>query len=89
MGMQIELDEEMTAAINRSLKERYAMKMQIDIEEKVAAAINRSLKEYYAAESCMRVAFEKFIEGDLELAIDRTEDALRSLKALQEIKKAN
>ena len=47
------------------------------------------LHEQYATEMCLRMAFMKFKEGDIDLAIHRTEDALRSLKALQEIKKAN
>ncbi len=47
------------------------------------------LHEQYATEMCLRLAFKKFKEGDIDLAIHRTEDALRSLKALQDIKKAN
>lgn len=45
--------------------------------------------ERYAAEMCLRVALKKFNEGDFELAIHRAEEAIRSLKALQEIKKAD
>ncbi len=45
--------------------------------------------ERYAAEMCLRVAFKKFKEGDFELAIHRSEEAIRSLKVLQEIKKAD
>ncbi len=47
------------------------------------------LHERYAAEICLRIAFKKFKEGDIDLALHRAEDAVRSLKALQDIKKAN
>lgn len=45
--------------------------------------------EKYAADLCLRIAFKKFKEGDFELAIHRAEEAIRSLKVLQEIKKAD
>lgn len=45
--------------------------------------------ERYAADLCLSIARKKFREGDYETSIKRTEEALRSLKALQEIKKAN
>ncbi|WP_342505668.1 hypothetical protein [Sporosarcina sp. FSL K6-2383] len=45
--------------------------------------------ERYAAELCLRVANQRLKENDVEMAIKRTEEALRSLKALQEIKKAD
>lgn len=45
--------------------------------------------ERYAAEMCLRVAYRRLKDGDVDLSIKRTEEALRSLRALQEIKKAN
>ncbi|MFJ7933674.1 hypothetical protein [Sporosarcina sp. NPDC096371] len=45
--------------------------------------------ERFVAEMCLRAAFKKLKVGDVYLAVKRTEDALRSLKVLQEIKKAN
>jgi len=46
-------------------------------------------QEIHAAECCLRVAFKRLKKGDYEQALRRTEDALRSLKALQEKEKAN
>ena len=46
-------------------------------------------QELYAAEMCLRIAYKRLIDGDVDLAVKRAEEALRSLKALQEIKKAN
>lgn len=45
-------------------------------------------QEKYAAELCLWIALVKFEEGDFELAIHRAEEAIRSLKVLQEIKKS-
>ncbi|MER2091008.1 MAG: hypothetical protein ABS920_14810 [Sporosarcina sp.] len=47
------------------------------------------LHERYAAELCLRIAFKKLKAGDIELALHRAEDAVKSLKELQQIKKAN
>lgn len=46
-------------------------------------------QERYAAEVCLRIAYKRLLDGDVDLSIKRAEEALRSLKALQEIKKAN
>ena len=40
--------------------------------------------EQYAAEFCLRAAYKKLKEGDVETALKRVEEATRSLKALQE-----
>lgn len=45
--------------------------------------------EKFAAEMCLKAAFKNLKRYDVDLAIKRTEDALKSLKILQEIKKAN
>lgn len=45
--------------------------------------------ERYAAEMCLRAAFKRLKNDDVEQAVKRTEDALRSLKVLHEIKKAD
>ncbi|QNK86471.1 hypothetical protein H7992_14505 [Sporosarcina sp. resist] len=50
---------------------------------------SEELHERYAAVISLRIAFKKLKEGDIDLALHRAEDAVRSLKALQEIKKAN
>jgi len=45
--------------------------------------------ERHAAELCLRLALKKLEEEDFELASHRTEEAIRSIKELQKIKKAN
>ena len=46
--------------------------------------------ERYAAEFCLRVAFKSLRNDDIDSALKRTEDALRSLKELKKLtKKAN
>ena len=50
---------------------------------------SEELHERYAAEICLRIAFKKLKEDDIALALHRAEDAVRSLKALMDIKKAN
>ena len=46
-------------------------------------------QERFTAETCLRVAYRRLLDGDVDLAVKRAEEALRSLKALQEIKKAD
>lgn len=46
-------------------------------------------QEFYAAEMCLRIAYKRLKDRDIDLAVKRAEEALRSLKALQEIQKAN
>lgn len=46
-------------------------------------------QELYAAEMCLRIAYRRLLDGDVDLAVKRAEEALRSLKVLQEIKKAD
>ena len=43
--------------------------------------------ERYAAEMCLRVAYRRLKDGDVDLSIKRTEEALRSLRELQALKK--
>ena len=43
--------------------------------------------ERHAAELCLRLALKKLEEEDFELAIHRAEEAIRSIKELQQIKK--
>ena len=45
------------------------------------------LHERYAAELCLRIAYRKLKADDIDLALHRAEDAVRSLQALQDIKK--
>lgn len=47
------------------------------------------LHERYAAEMCLRIAWRKLKADDIDMALHRAEDAVRSLKELQQIKKAN
>ncbi len=45
--------------------------------------------ERFSAETCLRAAYKCLKNNDVDQAVKRTEDALRSLKVLQEIKKAD